>query len=42
MIRSIIFHLIYWKNKLFMRRIKMKGYNVIFSFPNSCIQLGGG
>ena len=42
MIRSIIFHIIYWKNKLFMRRIKMKGYNVIFSFPNSCIQLGGG
>ena len=42
MIRSIIFHIIYWKNKLFMRSIKMKGYNVIFSFPNSYISLGGG
>lgn len=42
MIRSIVFHLIYWKNKLFMRGVKLKGYCVIFSFPDSKIQLGGG
>ncbi len=42
MIRSIIFHLLYWKNKFSKRNIKFKGYCVIFSFPGSHIQLGGG
>ena len=42
MIRSLAFRLIYWKNKLFMRGVKMKGYCVIFSFPGSNIKLGGG
>lgn len=41
MIRSLAFRLIYWKNKLFMRGVKMKGYCVIFSFPGSNIKLGG-
>lgn len=42
MIRSIIFHLIYWKNKLFLRNVKMKGYCVMFQFPGSQIVIGGG
>lgn len=42
MIRSLAFHLIYWKNKLLMRNVRMKGYCVIFSFPGSNIKLGGG
>lgn len=42
MIRSILFHLIYWKNKLFMYNINFRGYCVIFSFPGSRIYLGGG
>lgn len=41
MIRSIVFHLVYWKNKLLMRGIKLKGYCVIFSFPGSKITLSG-
>lgn len=42
MIRSFIFHLLYWKNKLCMRNIKMKGYCVIFRFSDSYIKIGGG
>lgn len=42
MIRSIIFHLIYWKNKLFMRNVKMNGYCVIFQFPGSQIAIEEG
>lgn len=42
MIRSIIFHLLYWKNKLLMRNVSFKGYCVIFSFPGSKIKLEGG
>lgn len=42
MIRSVIFHLIYWKNKLFMRNVRLKGYCIIFSFPDSCIKMGWG
>ena len=42
MLRSIIFHLLYWKNKLTKRNIKFKGYCVIFPFPGSSIKLGGG
>ncbi len=42
MLRSIIFRLLYWKNKLFLKHVKLRGYCVIFSFPNSCIKLLGG
>jgi hypothetical protein len=42
MLRSVIFRLIYWKNKLTMRNIKMKGYCVIFPFPNCGIKFVGG
>lgn len=42
MIRSLIFHILYWKNKLMIRNVKLKGYCVIFSFPGSNIKLGGG
>lgn len=42
MIRSIVFHLIYWKNKLLLRNTKLKGYCVIFNFPDSIIKLGTG
>lgn len=42
MIRSIIFHLLYWKNKLTKRNIRLKGYCVIFSFSDSNIKIGGG
>ena len=42
MIRSIAFHLLYWKNKITKRNIRFKGYCVIFSFPKSCISLGRG
>lgn len=42
MLRSIIFHILYWKNKLTKRNIKFKGYCVIFSFPDSNIEIGGG
>ncbi len=41
MLRSIIFHLLYWKNKVMMRKVKFKGYCVIFSFPGSKIKMGG-
>lgn len=41
MIRSIIFHILYWKNKLMLRNIRLKGYCVIFSFPGSKIKMGG-
>lgn len=42
MIRSIVFHLIYWKNKLFMRKVKLNGYCVIFQFSDSHIFIEGG
>lgn len=42
MIRSIIFHILYWKNKIFLRRVKLNGYCVIFSFPHSKIRMGKG
>lgn len=42
MIRSIVFRLLYWKNKLFLRSVKLNGYCVIFAFPDSCIKLGRG
>lgn len=42
MLRSIIFHCLYWKNKLTMRNVEFRGYCVIFSFPNSYIKIGGG
>lgn len=42
MLRSIIFHILYWKNRLVKRNIKFKGYCVIFSFPGSNIKIGGG
>lgn len=42
MIRSIIFRLLYWKNKLTLRNVKLNGYCVIFSFPDSKIKIGGG
>ena len=42
MIRSIIFRIIYWKNKLLLKNVKMKGYCVLFSFPGSHIRLGRG
>jgi hypothetical protein len=41
MIRSIIFHLLHWKNKLTMRNVKFNGYGVIFAFPGSEMKLGG-
>lgn len=42
MIRSIIFHLLYWKNKLTKHNIKFKGYCVVFSFPGSNIKIEKG
>ena len=42
MIRYIIFLLIYLKNKLFLRGVKLKGFCVIFNFPGSSIKLGKG
>lgn len=42
MIRSIIFHILYWKNKLMLRNTKLNGYCVIFSFPGSKIKMGRG
>ena len=42
MIRSIVFRLLYWKNKLFLPNVKLKGYCVIFKFLDSEIRLGSG
>ena len=42
MIRSLIFHLLFWKNKLFLKGVKLNGYCVIFPFPDSSIKLGKG
>ncbi len=42
MIRSIIFHLLYWKNKIFNRNIKFRGYSILFCFPDSSIKIGSG
>lgn len=42
MIRSILFHLIYWYNKIALRRVKLNGYCVIFKFPKCCIKIGKG
>lgn len=42
MIRSVIFRLLYWKNKLLLRNVRLKGYCVIFAFPKCQIKLGGG
>lgn len=42
MLRSIIFHLIYWRNKIFLQNIKLNGYCIIFSFPGCKIKLGNG
>lgn len=42
MIRSIVFRLLYLKNKVLLRRVKLKGYCVIFSFPGSNVKMGGG
>lgn len=42
MLRSLIFHLLYWKNKLLKRRVTLKGYCVIFPFPGCHIKLGSG
>lgn len=42
MIRSVVFRLLYWKNKLTKHYIKFNGYCVIFSFPGSSIKLGDG
>lgn len=42
MLRSIIFHIFYWKNKIFLRRVRLKGYCVIFKFKNCKITLGTG
>ena len=42
MIRSIIFHILYWKNKIFLKNVKLRGYCVIFSFKGCEIKLGKG
>ena len=42
MLRSIIFRILYLKNKLLLRRVIFKGYCVIFSFPKSNIILHSG
>lgn len=42
MIRSIVFHLIYWYNKLCKRNLKLNGFCVLFAFPKSQITLGQG
>lgn len=40
--RSLLFHLLYWKNKVTMHHVKFNGYCVIFPFPKSHIKLGRG
>ena len=42
MVRSIILYLLYWKNKITLRQVKLKGYCVLFSFPGSKIKMGKG
>lgn len=42
MIRSIIFAILYIKNKIFLKNVRLKEFCVIFSFPNSSIKLGHG
>lgn len=42
MLRFIIFHILYWKNKILLRNVILKGYCVIFQFSGSRIELGKG
>ncbi len=42
MIRLIIFYLLYLKHKLFLHKVKLRGFCVIFSFPGCSINLGRG
>ena len=42
MIRSLIFIILFIKNKIILRNIRFKGYCIIFSFPNSKIILNSG
>ena len=42
MFRYLIFILLYLKNKLFLRKVKLKGFCVIFPFPGCKISLGKG
>lgn len=42
MLRIIIFYLLYIYHKIFTRKIKLKGFCVIFKFPDSDIKLGSG
>lgn len=42
MIRSIVFRLLYLKNKLVKRNVRFKGYCVMFAFPGCSVKIGGG
>lgn len=42
MIRLLVFIVIFIKNKIFLRKVHLKGFCVIFPFPNSKIILEGG
>lgn len=42
MMRSLIFFILHIKNKLFLRKVKIKGLTVIFAFPKCKINLGVG
>ena len=42
MIRLLIFIVIFIKNKLFLRKVRLNGFCVVFPFPGSVIKLGRG
>ena len=42
MIRYFIFLILYIKNKIFLSKVNLKGFCVIFNFPKSKIKLGSG